>query len=392
MNKRFFNICNLYVFLWLLMKTQGILYESVLISVALYAITIAISLCYAVKCYQANDNPPFVKAYNVLFALLCVYGAVNYVIADVHTTYKQIPSDFYLQNIVKSMIPFYAFYAFAKQGLINLTWLRWFMAVFLGLTINAYYMKESLLFDSLSSDIDGVTNNVGYIFVSLLPLTCFWNNKKVIQYALLAICSFFIIMSMKRGAIITAAAVMLVFIAMTGINNKSKKRFVNLILIIAVVLAVYFFVSYLLDTSEYFGKRVEDTLEGYSSQRDYLYSYYWNLFWNDSNPLQFLFGRGADGTIHTGHNYAHNDWLEILIDQGVIGIVVFLFFWITLIKLWRKYPINNLGIALGMCVVFLLSRTFFSMSINDMSIYSTSVLGVAVAAYYNKNYMASLTE
>ena len=166
MNKRFFNICNLYVFLWLLMKTQGILYESVLISVALYAITIAISLCYAVKCYQANDNPPFVKAYNVLFALLCVYGAVNYVIADVHTTYKQIPSDFYLQNIVKSMIPFYAFYAFAKQGLINLTWLRWFMAVFLGLTINAYYMKESLLFDSLSSDIDGVTNNVGYIFVS----------------------------------------------------------------------------------------------------------------------------------------------------------------------------------------------------------------------------------
>ena len=100
-----------------------------------------------------------------------------------------------------------------------------------------------------------------------------------------------------------------------------------------------------------------------------------------------MIGHGADGTIRLGDNYAHNDWLEIGVNQGLLGIGVFTVFWLSLKKFWKSAKsYNTLFIAVGMFFVVNFSRTFFSMSINDMKIFCTCVLGYAMAVLRsNKN-------
>lgn len=134
------------------------------------------------------------------------------------------------------------------------------------------------------------------------------------------------------------------------------------------------------DSSAYFMQRLEDTKEGNTSSRSVLYEDFWNMFWNNSNPFSLLFGLGADATIRYGKNYAHNDWLEIAVDHGMIGITVFFVFWKRMLHFWRttrKYPV--IYVALGACVIQLFAKTFFSMSINDMEFYTVLVLGYCVA-------------
>ncbi len=299
-----------------------------------------------------------------------------------------IPKDFYLQNVVKSMIPFYAFYSFAKRGYIDQKWLRWFFIIFFIATIGFYFYKQNELIQDSLKDSDGVTNNVGYIFVSFLPLLCFWEEKRVAQYVLLASCLAFIVLSMKRGAVIISA-VCVVYFFLSSVRQVSILRKVFFIfLTILLVFAGYYFVVSLMNTNDYFMSRIDATLEGNSSSRDTLYEYFWNMFLHNSSPVQQLIGRGADGTIRNGYNYAHNDWLEILIDQGVLGIIIFVGFWRSSILMWKSMPRKSvLQTVAGMCIIALLLRTLFSMSINAMSIYSTCVLGVLAAYSYNSELL-----
>lgn len=390
MKDKIFNICNVYTLLWIIFNLKLLVYTSDVLAVIVYILIVAISVVYAAQCYMAKDNPPFVKIYNVLFAVLCVYGALSILMGEVFSTYKHIRVDAYLENVVKSMIPFYAFYAFAKKGYINRNWLCVFSIIFLIITIGTYYYKETILLFEAKIGEEGVTNNTGYVFVSFIPFIVFFYRKKIIQYIFLAICAYFIVMSMKRGAVLIFAILVFYFF-LSNITVANKRKWLSIFLTAALCIVGYYFVMELLNSNAYFMHRVDDTMSGYSSQRDVLYSFYWNLYWHESSFIEFVLGRGADGTIHTGMNYAHNDWLEILIDQGIFGVILFLIFWIRLLLVWIKCPKNIIKISVGMCFIVLFARTFFSMSINDMTIYSTCILGVTVAACYNDELMKQLT-
>ena len=169
------------------------------------------------------------------------------------------------------------------------------------------------------------------------------------------------------------------------------KQFRILILSVAFVVMGYYFIMELMDSNTYFVERVDNTKEGYSSGRDMLFEYYWNMFWEDSNPIQMLVGRGADGTIRSGRNYAHNDWLEILINQGFLGVILFMLFWYRLGRVWITCPKSIVKTAIGMCFITLFLKTFFSMSINDMTIFSTLILGIGIASNQDERIYNELT-
>lgn len=383
MKNKLFNICNLYTFLWIIMNVKFIVYESNFISVAAYVIIVAISLYYAAKCYASKNNPDFIKAYNVLFAVLCIYGAINMVVADVDTTYKHIPTDFYLQNVVKSMLPFYAFYSFAKDGYINRKWICVFCGIFIVLSIGQYFVKQDVVLSTIDASEGEITNNYGYLFVALLPLVIFY-KKMPVKFFFLSICAFFIVSSMKRGANLSLAIMLLILIGDT-VKAKGTKKWFTLFFTAVILYVGYFYIVHLLESNAYFVQRIDDTMEGNSSNRDYLYSYYWRMYWDDSSFLEYVIGRGADGTIHTGHNFAHNDWLEILINQGMFGIVLFGLFWLSYFKLWKKTDKNEIKLVLALSLSSLFLKTFFSMSINEMSIYSTFTMAIGMAAYKNES-------
>jgi hypothetical protein len=77
---------------------------------------------------------------------------------------------------------------------------------------------------------------------------------------------------------------------------------------------------------------------------------------------------------------AHNDWLEIAYCLGLLGISVYVVYWVSLFKLWRIIKKDNsLKMIVGMFIIIFFMRTFFSMSYYMVPEYSCLALGYALA-------------
>ncbi len=159
-----------------------------------------------------------------------------------------------------------------------------------------------------------------------------------------------------------------------------------LLLIIGNILALFYYVSYMLDTSELFNVRLESTLEGNASNRESMYPHLLRQIFYYATPLQFLFGRGAWGTLKVSDNVAHNDWLEIGVNQGMLGIVVYIAYWIAFyVSAKRMQDNKRIYNVLMLSMLILFVKTLFSMSYDNMPIYATMCIGYCMANYKNNN-------
>lgn len=379
---RKFNWCTLYTLLWCIMHLKGVLYSTDIISVAVYWLIMLMSLFYFIKVIIRPTNLPILKALNLLTVMLILYGVFNIVFeAPIVTSWNIIPTDFYLKNILNSILPIYTYYYFAKNGYITKKWVIYFALTFLIIAFGRYMVGLQKAMELRMKDANEVTNNAGYIFVALMPLACFFNKRPLIQYLYLAVCMIMIISAMKRGAILVGSACMVLFLYRTISTTSSWKKFVYIILSVAIVIVAYYFVMHQLESNLYFQSRLEATLEGNSSSRDKLYTIFFDMMF-DRNFFCLLFGQGADSTIRLGPNYAHNDWLEIGVNQGFLGILIYAFFIIQLFKFWISMSGKTfLKTAMGMVVIILLLKSLFSMSINNLEIYVSLVLGYSMALY-----------
>ena len=148
--------------------------------------------------------------------------------------------------------------------------------------------------------------------------------------------------------------------------------------------------SNFLESSMYFNERLQMTIEGDTNERQSIATMMINHLKNDASFLELLVGGGAYNTLKATGRLAHNDWLEIALNQGLLGLVVYATYWLTLIKTWYKTKSSNvysLGIAFFIIVYFL--RTFFSMSYEEISFYSMLILGYCMAKIDNKSYLLS---
>lgn len=69
-------------------------------------------------------------------------------------------------------------------------------------------------------------------------------------------------------------------------------------------------------------------IEGDSSGRDEIYANIFNAWYNNNSVIHFLFGFGfAGSTALSGVGLlAHNDWLELLSNFGLLGVSIYLYF------------------------------------------------------------------
>lgn len=385
--KQHLNICNIYIFLWCLYYLQGTLYPSGgIISQGILAILLIVSLYYFFVANITLRTPSAIKALNVFIVMLTVYGllfwASGKIIIMEHTGLP-LGAMGYLKGIYMSLLPIYAFYAFASKGILTEIDIRKWFFVFLAVVTVKYFRTEdealqmAMMEGSMQEEF---TNNTGYTFLSLMPLLFFFSKNRMVQYLALAYIMAFIIMGMKRGAILIGAIVVLWFFYQTLKSSPRKTRHKVVLLIAAVVVATGFYVVNMLETSEYFQYRIEQTEEGATSGRDVIYTKLFTYFLQETTEWQFLFGSGANHTVAVAGNYAHNDWLELAINQGCLGILVYLFYWICMYKTWRKSKNQTtIYISLGsLCFIYFMS-TFFSMSYGDMSMYATLCLGYCLA-------------
>ena len=334
------------------------------------------SFYYVVKVNQMADVNRVIKALNWLLILFTIYG-VFLVLSHEQLMIddeRKFVNTHYLITIYNSLLPIYAFYYFSRKRMITCKTLRRFIPFWILLATLIYFHAQADIRAFLADDDSSFTNNAAYLFLSFFPAVVLF-NKRVIQYVVIGVILFFVALGVKRGAIVVSFICLLYYLnwlRKSG-HTRIKIRGILAALVIAVI-AGYFFYSFYM-SNDYFQLRVEQTISGNSSNRDTMYSGLLNYYFNQG-VVGMIIGNGAASTIRIYGDSAHNDWLEVLINQGIIGFSVFLVFCYQIVKNWKKINYDTtLKVGFGLFAIFFLTRTFFSMSYNSIPYYATAVFG-----------------
>ena len=191
---------------------------------------------------------------------------------------------------------------------------------------------------------------------------------------------------MKRGAILIGVATSIVLLYANVRNSSRWLKLLFAILSVIIIIGASKYVDYMIDNSAYFNARVEQTLEGDSSNRDIIYGTLWHTLLSEPNPFYFYFGRGADSTLKVAGTFAHQDWLETFCNNGLVGVFILFFFFYTFGKnVWksRMYFHGMMFYSFFTLFIIIFSKTLFSASIKDLLLYESMLIGYFAFELYN---------
>lgn len=394
MIKKIVNQVNIYTLIWCLYNLQGLLYaEGGSLSKGLGAIFLVVSSYYFIKVVSVRNLPRPLSYFSILVVLFGVYGVIRVNASpDGWVGGMSAPTTF-LKVYEMSILPIFAFYYFAKKHLIGVRWFTWITIVYTIVALLQYYYHQVVLLEKFN--LEEVTNNSGYFVLSLFPLVVFHKKRPLIQYGWAFLIFSLVVLSYKRGAMLIGAIALVYWTVSLSSHSKRRNRWVFVIGgIVVIVLAVQFFLRQM-DTSMYLQQRIEQTSEGDMSRREIMYPLYYNYFFSNANGVQLIFGYGADGLRKYLGSYAHQDWLQVLFDLGVVGFTFLLLCWISLIKFvvsTRRLQIASLTNMVALFVIIYFMKSLFSMSINSMPLFATSVLGYALAVYKDEFLQEELVQ
>lgn len=382
------NPFSIYVAFWVLYRLQDLWTQAggLVSQLVLFALLL-VSFRHAYLLYSSSVRKPmYMRGLWLLLLMYTIYG-FSLVITDGMTTQGlslRPPTYYFLKDRYMSLLPIVSCYYYTVKGYLNEKTLRIWCFLFLGFGLIEYYLqKENIALEMMSLGLsEDNVNNVGYVMVSIMP--CFLILKKGwLQYVGIAICFLFVVFSMKRGAIICALIIVVLYTMMNMRTLKTTRKFGFVILLVLLGVIVYNILQDTILQNEFFQNRLEDTMEGNLSGRDELIRSMLIFYSDKASFIQQLFGVGADGTLKISINYAHNDWVEILIDHGALGICLFMYYWFCFTKtaVGKKMSDSSQRVLL-IIASFTFAQTFFSMSIGSFNIYISSILGYALADGY----------
>lgn len=366
----------LYTILLCLYQLQGTLYPSGgFISRGFLLLILLLSFFYYIKVITSYKLNFVLASLNVLVLLFVVYGLIRAVShPDGFWVNTNSNTDFF-KNHMSSILPIFSYYYFARKGLLTERWFKRFTVVFFIVVTLSFFREEAArLQDAYREE---VVVNASYKWVALIPILVFHKRRPLVQYSLLLIILYFVLTGMKRGAILIAALSTLVFIWESIKSTRRTRRLLVFILIGLAVIWGMYYIEELISSSSFFAQRMEDTMEGDASGREVLYPVYFDFFISQRNILHIILGNGADATVRELGLLAHMDWLEIAIDMGIIGLIAYLWYWISVFVYWNKsrFVYRDAAICIGIFIIIYFTKSLISMSISNMMFYSTSVLG-----------------
>ena len=286
-------------------------------------------------------------------------------------------------NVLCSLLPIPLFFFLAAKGTVSQRALTEFLI--LSCIAGFFYFShaESILLERVAYGESGeVTNNASTVFLVIIPLLFFVRKKWIIVIVSMIII-FFIIYGAKRGNIVSVVPP---FYLLARMFMKKKKTVINELLLILVVLAFALFAYYLTMNNEYMLSRIDRTLEGDTSNRTTIYRAALLSWLNAPSFINLIFGYGADGTLSQIGIRAHNDWLEILVDYGIIGVVVYSSFMICLLRAAIRNKKNpQLFYALLSVFYIWFSKSIYSMGFtNDIFSFLSVMIGVILGLEYRQ--------
>lgn len=240
--------------------------------------------------------------------------------------------------------------------------------------INTRYLVDEHFYNSNTL---GLHSAVGFIMA-------FWllNQKKCdksrrwLYFFVAATNSLFVLLTASRKAIIV---IVLFFILYYLFQAKSTLKFLGkVIVVISTLVIIWLALTKIPFLYNLGGNRLEQMLRGFINDGDTdsstsfrLELIQWGVDWFKQKPI---FGYGADnfrvlvGGMNTwagkGGTYAHNNFIEILVDLGLVGFVIYYSIYVNItVNLFKSLRYKNLQKLVFGCI-------FISIFINEYGIVS----------------------
>lgn len=313
--------------------SQGSLYTQggLLSQLALLSILV-ISSFYFIKTLKLTKKDTFYRIWTV-FMLFNVLGFIF------TTTISNSVHFGMLKAILLTFLLFYPFYYYSRINALNYNHLIIFLFISIPITILSFYFNETNVLANRLSGREEVVNNVTFTFARLIPFVFLFKKKRLLPSVLLMILVYFVILGSKRGTLIAAIGGVIIFAYYQFTIGDKKHKIKDYIIGFAfIVILGYFFIDFYM-SNEYLLDRMTEMFEGKSSGRDTIFSNLFNTWYGSDTIYRVLFGYGFGSSLYlsgTG-NIAHNDFLELLSNFGLVGLTLY----IILLYQVYKYIVDN---------------------------------------------------
>ena len=373
----------LYIFLWIVYLLNGVVFEpsGIVIRLSLLFIML-ISLYNVYTAHIGRKQPKYVMGVDILVFVFTIYGVwfIFDPVVLVNESGEKMIHYVYLKQVYMSLLPFYSFYTFSLCGSLNYKNILYLLPLFIILALIKYFDRQHLI--QVDVYQDNFTNNVGYQFAAFLPYVFLLEKKKNIQYLLLLFLITMCFLSAKRGSIIVSL-VFLGWFIYSRMRYSKRNKGKLLLGTILVIVAVYYIFNYFVLNNAYFASRLDTTVGGDREEvRSLIYADLFDWFLHDNTTYGFLLGNGPYTSVKIIGMLAHNDWLEIALAIGCVGLVSYLFYWICLIQTAKVFKRGKKNLAYYILISFFLiyfMKSMFSMSYDTIPVAASMILALAIA-------------
>ncbi len=227
----------------------------------------------------------------------------------------------------------------------------------------AIYTAILFLYNYMTIKAIGIEFNLieSYYLISILPFVLKLPKKQ--RYIILILAAVCIILAGKRTGFITFIALILIYVLTIGKNLKSKLKIIALGSILLVIM--YSLLShYMGDEINHIFQRISEIEEDGGSGRSEMYQIILNEVLN-TDGIEFLFGHGYNEVLNfrgSGGFSAHNEFLEVAYDYGLVGFIIFLsiFFCVYSMSCKAKAHEDRVLVKISLLIFFLISLTSHS--------------------------------
>lgn len=279
-------------------------------------------------------------------------------------------------GVILINVTFYTFMFLGLKGHIGDEFMR--RLFFVVLIVAAFIHFDALATKRFSRNESEVVVNTSYVFAYLVPYV-FFVRSHVKSFLILSFIVFMLVTGAKRGAMLIGSVGVIIWFIYAFFHLRGDKRqFLNRSLFASMLVLMFFvLLTFLFSKYSFIAQRLLNLGEGEGgSGRAEMFDNILSGWLNDGDLFNILFGYGFSASrSFTGNGlYAHNDWLETLINFGLLGLAVYGFFWISCIKIatnkslyLRVYKFQMVS-SISLCLL----ATLFSM------VYASASAGLAI--------------
>jgi hypothetical protein len=263
-----------------------------------------------------------------------------------------------IKMVLLNFLPFFPFYYFSEKEILVRKHLIAFLLILLPVLILKFNQSQNAL--RLELMRDEVVDNTVYLFIGLLPFV-FLFKKKLLSFLMLIVIWYFMIQSAKRAAILCGIVALALIVFEYLYASKDKSKIKRYIVSVFLLFAVGYFGYDLYEQNQFLIERMQQMMGGDSSGRDNLIETLLGFWYQSDSLIPYLFGYGYNASGRYSVHVSHNDWVDMLVSFGLLGLLVyFALFRLLFLQIFQKDWAKDKKVILILLVCIAIITSFTS--------------------------------